>query len=397
MSVSERLTDATQSVSRALPVVTRLQAIRDINELDEARCVVTDYAADIDGNLLIRTWPGGGGLRAAVVSVVPSSTDADQALVLAAELTGLSAALWRCYTHPEGAVTSVKEDSEGWRRQVERESFREVVENLLNPNFPDEDGMLLVSYDAVEEYAHRAGRALHAIDDPGLTDAVCTDVAAEIDAVEMAERGNLTGRALQAAVLSRAGANPLHVSTADAVLCGDPLAGELLLKDFDPTAASVAAAHWLKAAVDTVADVSGMDAGDVLPAADNLEALPLESPAEVLSLLDFSSTVYAVVVEMVADALLVAEGIVADLDAVLNQRNVEGAGESDDSDEPTAVRVTLLDPSRPALDLLEDLVSAIRGCRLLFEEYVDGETAYVDAQFRAAVRLQAEMHSKRLM
>jgi|SRR5450755_1732579 hypothetical protein len=34
-----------------------------------------------------------------------------------------------------------------------------------------------------------------------------------------------------------------------------------------------------------------------------------------------------------------------------------------------AIRATPLDPARPALDLLEDLLSGIRGCWLVFTEY----------------------------
>jgi hypothetical protein len=37
----------------------------------------------------------------------------------------------------------------------------------------------------------------------------------------------------------------------------------------------------------------------------------------------------------------------------------------------SAVRPTPLDPARPALDLLEDLLLGIRGCWLIFSEYAD--------------------------
>jgi hypothetical protein len=41
-------------------------------------------------------------------------------------------------------------------------------------------------------------------------------------------------------------------------------------------------------------------------------------------------------------------------------------------DELTAsIRATPLDPGRPALDLLADLLDGIRGCWLMFSEYVD--------------------------
>ena len=36
-----------------------------------------------------------------------------------------------------------------------------------------------------------------------------------------------------------------------------------------------------------------------------------------------------------------------------------------------SLRLTPLDPSRPALDLLEDLLSGIHGCWLIYQEYVE--------------------------
>jgi hypothetical protein len=122
---------------------------------------------------------------------------------------------------------------------------------------------------------------------------------------------------MQAVVLSRADASPIQVAAADSLLRQNPFDDERLLVDFDPTAASVAAAHWLKAAADVVAAVPGLPATQVLFAADDLEAIPVETPSEVLDLFDFSSSAYRIVVEMVADAMLVAEGVVSDVGALL--------------------------------------------------------------------------------
>jgi hypothetical protein len=197
-------------------------------------------------------------------------------------------------------------------------------------------------------------------------------------------------------VLSRADANPIQVVAADTMLKQNPLAGDQLFLEIDPTAASVAAAHWLKAAADVVAEVSGMPATQVLSAADDIEALAVETPSEVLELFDFSSTAYRIVVEMVTDAMLVAEGVVSNLGALLVQHDGE---EDEDNDGPAPVRLTPLDPQRPALDLLEDLLTGIRGCRLLYEEYVDtdDEETSIDARFCEAVREEAGKSSARLM
>ena len=75
------------------------------------------------------------------------------------------------------------------------------------------------------------------------------------------------------------------------------------------------------------------------------------------------------------------------------------------------IRLTPLDPRRPARDLLEDLLSGIRGCRLLYVEYAehphvesdsDGEEAddalgeALDTAFRDEVRARAEADRDRL-
>ena len=357
---------------------------------------MTSYAVDQDNNALFRIWATGRGQRASVLGRFPDAVAEQQQLQLAATLTSLSEALWRCYTHPASATDDQELNSEGWRRQQTREAFNEVIASVEAPNLPDEDGSLLVSYDPVEERAHQVGRALHAINDATLIEAVTSDVAAEIQAVESAERGDLSGRALQAVVLSRADASPIQVAAADTMLKQDLLAGDRLFLDLDPTAASVAAAHWLKAAADVVADVSGMPATQVLSAADDIEALPVETPSEVLELFDFSSTAYRIVVEMVSDAMLVAEGVVSDLGALLVQHDGEEDG---DNDGPAPARLTPLDPQRPALDLLEDLLTGIRGCRLLYGEYVEAndEETSIDARFCEAVRDEARKNHARLM
>jgi hypothetical protein len=359
---------------------------------------VTSYAVDEGDKTLVRIWGTGRGQRAAVVSKLPDDARTEEQLNLAQALSSLSDALWRCYTHPASAADSIEENSEGWHRQKTREAFAEVIPAISNPNLPDENGLLMVTYDPVEEGAHRVGRALHAVNTGELVEKVSADVAAELQAVESAERGDLSRRAAQAVLLSRAGASPVQVAAADSILKENPLAREHLFLDLDPTAASVAAAQWLKAAADVVAEVSGMPATQVLVAADDLEALPYETPNEVIELFDFSTSAYRVVVEMVSDAMLVAEGFVSDLGALLIQHD-SGENDEDDGDEPTPIRLTLLDPQRPARDLLEDLLTGIYGCHLLYTEYIDTDEneGAVDAQFISAVRAEVERNSARLM
>ena len=229
---------------------------------------MTRYAIDERRGELAASWGAGYGDLVTAVAALPVGSTPKQRLTVAATLTTLSDALWRCYTHPASASHSTDVNTEGWRRQHHRASFNLVLEIVQKPNLPDESGILIVSYDPVEECAHGVGRALHAIDDPELTAAVVADLHTEIAAVEQAELGDLSGRAHQAVGLTRTDASPVQIVEADRVLSADPLGSERLFLDFDPTAAAVAAAHWLRAAADVASEASGIAVTDVLVEAD---------------------------------------------------------------------------------------------------------------------------------
>jgi hypothetical protein len=359
---------------------------------------VSSYAIDDESNTVIRTWAAGHGHLAAVVAAVPRSAPQALRLDLVAQLSGLSDALWRCYTHPASAAASTEPDTEGWRRQQARDGFATVTDAVRKPHLVDEAGYLTVEYDAVQEYAHRVGRALHAIGDQALSEAVEADVAAEIGAVENAELGDLTGRAVQAVVLSRTDASPAQVAAADAVLDKDPLGGSELFRELEPTAAAIAAAHWLKAAADVVADRSGIPAELVVASAGDIEPLPYRTPTAVLGLFEIAESPRSLVVDLVAEAMLVAEGL-APRDLAIDLGD-EDADDDQDPDEPAElVRLTPLDPARPARDLLEDLLIGIHACRLLHAEYTDDTTSEEDQDmaFRTAVRARASHDRARLL
>ncbi|MGH3492020.1 MAG: hypothetical protein ACRDQ1_02135, partial [Sciscionella sp.] len=250
-----------------------------------------------------------------------------------------------------------------------------VVDAVRKPELPDH-GMLRESLVAVTECAHRVGRALHALGHPHLTDAVVREVQGELAAIERAELGDLSGRARQAAVLSREDVSPAQVAAADALLCEDPFGGDRLFTELDPASAAVAAAHWLRAAADVAAQASDLDAVNVVAVADDIEALPHETPTVVLELMDQGASPREAVTALIRDALLVAEGLVPDAgglvqavqDALVQTERLheeEGLVEA----VLAGIRATPLDPSRPALDLLEDLLAGIHGCWLIYDEY----------------------------
>ncbi|MFT2017330.1 hypothetical protein ACMA1D_16025 [Streptomyces sp. 796.1] len=351
---------------------------------------MTHYSYAVESRALVATWATARGRTSVVVATAPETITGDEILDLARGLEHLSQAAWRTYIRPASASSAQQVNSEGWRRRQERSSFPEALKGLTHPNLP-QDGHLLVSYSPIVESGHRIGRTLHSIADDRLTASVLAEAEAELASVKQAELGNVDGRARQAILLTREDVSPVQVAAADSLLHADPFGSTSLQTDVDPTAAAVAAAHWLQAAADVTAEVSGFHPTDIVVEADNIEALPHETPTRVLELIDEGSSPHEVVVTLVRDALAVAEGLIPDRYGLLDQIDqvkdlVERHASTDDvlAEELWRIRLTPLDPQRPAPDLLEDLLAGIRACWLLFEEYAESPD-YPDDEWDQAV------------
>ncbi|MFJ9033965.1 hypothetical protein ACIRQP_36920 [Streptomyces sp. NPDC102274] len=117
----------------------------------------------------------------------------------------------------------------------------------------------------------------------------------------------LSGRAQQAVVLSREDASPFQVA-ADTVLQQDPFVSEELFVGIDPTAAAFAAAHRLAAAGDVADEASGPEATQVILEADNIQALPHETPTCVLGLINDGATPHEAVTSLVRHAMHITDG-----------------------------------------------------------------------------------------
>ena len=335
---------------------------------------MTRYAIDEERGVLLAVWASGVGDLACSVAALPDGCAPELSRALAHTLSNLSRTVWRTYTHPASAAAGAEPNREGWRRKNEREAFADVALALREPNLP-EDGLMLQSAVHVTEGAHHVGRVLHAIGDGALTDTVAREVERELAAVESAELGDLTARAAQAVALTREDVSPAQVAAADRILREDPFGDDRLFTGIDPAAAAVAAAHWLRAAADAAADVSGLEAVDVVAEADDIESLAAETPTTVLELMADGATPRQAVTALIRGAMLVAEGFVpnpaglarAVADAVEQGERLGRPASHDAS--PAGIRATPLDPARPALDLLEDLLAGIRGCWLVYHEY----------------------------
>lgn len=377
---------------------------------------MTQYAFDEARRALIATWETGHGQLAHTVAILPPSADLDSAMRLTESLTVMSRMAWWTYTHPASAAESVEPNSEGWRRRGEREAFAGALQHVESPHLPDEHGYLLQSYVRVEEAAHRVGRAVQAIGDEELKKLVVEEVRQELAAVEQAELGDLSGRGRQAVRLSRVDASPLQVNAAHDLLHAHPLWSSKLFEEVDPTAAAVAAAHWLQAAAVIAGEAAGISPAMVVMEADNIEALAVETPTLVLERLMAGETPRHVVVDLVSAAMTAAEGKLPDPEglvrAIADARAKAELYGPDDEELLAGLmpRVTPLDPTRPAQDLLEDLLDGIRGCWLLYREHadydddmdddgVDADSAEedVDEEFFEAVRAEAEAERDRLL
>ena len=336
---------------------------------------MTRYAYDASRATIVSAWetPSGAVARDAIDV---SGVEETHALRLAATLAALSEAAWETYTQPAG----VGEDD------AERAAFDDVTDGITHPNLPDNGG-LLVSYIGITEGAHRVGRALHAIGANAPTETVLAEADAELKSIARAELGDFSGRAAQALLLSRADPSPVQVAAANELLADDPL-DHARLFSLDPAASAVAAAHWLKAAADVVADFSESSVEKVVREADWLEPMPVRTTVEVLSRLELGESPHDIVADLIREAMAVARGEALDpLRVIARVTKVESEEEIADrpSDPPPAPRLSVLDPARPALDLLEDLLAGIRGCWLVYPTFADDDGDDVDEDFDDAV------------
>lgn len=341
---------------------------------------MTTYAYDTATRTLLAVWESGAGCTAHSVAQLHQRTPERSGLHLAQALTELSAAAWLSYSDP-GLVEIGFVDVDA----------AATLRALRRPHLP-RAGLLYREGDPVLECGHRVGRELVSIGSAGVTRAVVADVTDELHAVECAIRGDLSGRARQAVALTRLDASPVQIAAADRLLYAVPMGSERLFTEVEPTAAAVAAAHWLQAAVDVTLDVAGgTDPLEVLAKAAASEGFDLTGPGVLLDLLRLGNPPLAAVQNLVRSALLAAKGMI-----------LHGDPEPCGDDPDGTSRFTVLDPQRPARDLLESLTRAVQTCAVVFAEHCvieerDGDWMEITRKrFDHAVRVEAERTATRL-
>lgn len=330
---------------------------------------MTEYA--IEGHRLLACWRGVRSGAAAAVAELPSDpTPGRTGRDLTAMLTDLSRAVWAEYARPETVERPGPLDDE-----TERPGDTAILEAIRSPGEPrlhDSGRIRLADRDA-EDHAHWIGRFLRSFADTELTEAVLLEARVELDAVRRAGKGDLAGRAEQAVHLDRTAVAPLQVATADQLLSADPLSDPEEFAALDPAAAAVAAAHWLHCAATVVADECCLDVDDAVAEAGLVHPVSHEVPTLVLARLETGHRPADVVLDLIAEALLVREGRLPSL-AALQHRVADrlDALERHAACDPrvtrplTRMRLTHLDPARPARNLLAGLLEGIRSCASLY-------------------------------
>ncbi|GAA2215949.1 hypothetical protein GCM10009850_114170 [Nonomuraea monospora] len=369
---------------------------------------MTRYAIDRAHNTLTAQWSTGIGDTTTVVARLTHDQLPHDTRRLAAELAHLSHLCWRSYTHPAGTADRHGPHSAGLHRQQERDAFDKILPALVATARRADQA----APTKVERAAHAIARTLRQFGAARLTTRVTTEVAAELAAIEQAERGDLSERAQQAVILSREDASPLQISQADRLLHDDPFGSRALFTEVDPTAAAIAAAHWFHAAVTVTARHTGLHPSQVVGGAEQPDKpLAVESLTDVIIAIAAGARARYVVMPLIRNALHVADGYLRGILEV--QHRITAAQELihiahpdlDLGPDSIHLPLTSLNPARPAPDLLDNLLYGVQTCWRLYQHHSDlghpqPEAARQDEvrqAFLGAVREEAASWSERLL
>ncbi|MEV4009823.1 hypothetical protein AB0J35_04935 [Nonomuraea angiospora] len=375
---------------------------------------MTRYAIDRAHNTLLAQWSTGIGDTAIVVARLTHDQLHQHTRQLAADLTRLSHLCWRSYTHPASSADRHGHHSLGWHRQQERDAFTRILPTLTATTGLTHQPIAT----KVEQTAHAIARTLRVLGTSQLTTHVSTDVAAELAAIEQAERGDLSDRAQQAVALSREDASPLQISQADRLLRDNCFGSQDLFTQVDPTAAAIAAAHWFYAALTITAQHTGLHPIQVVASAEQYDKpLAVESLTDITTAMNAGARTRHVVMPLIRNALHIADG---HLRGILDvQQRITAAQELiskahtdhpgiDLSPDSFYLPLTSLDPTRPAPDLLDNLLHGIHTCWHLYQRHTNPQRpapANVENSrqqqlrqaFLTATREEAAARSERLL
>lgn len=154
----------------------------------------------------ITTWSRSSTSTASPGTGSPRRRPTSAGVTLAEQLTALSAAAWRTYTHGGRFTEPGETNTEARRVAEDRKDFDEVAQMIGDP--------YLWPYSPVLSSAKTTGQLLATLDTSEVTAAVLREVDVKLAAVTNAELGDLSGRAAQAVVLTRWSGSPTQVQAA---------------------------------------------------------------------------------------------------------------------------------------------------------------------------------------
>lgn len=297
---------------------------------------MTTFAVNLETFDLTASWDTRYGHACEVAYTFPPSTHPPTAFSLARTLTDLSTTLWGFY------VDGVRPPTVG------------ALLVQLDP--PDQDS----SDEPLNDILRPLGSLAANTNDLGVVDCVRREVAAEHGAVFAATRGLFEGRGGQALTLSSSFVRGRHERAVRSLLRKQPSRPVEDFAQFDPTSAAAALLHAMWGAFFLVRDMCDLTPLEVLQRADRGEDVPIDRVLDLVELDVPGADAADVTTALVQHARAVAAGRVGPVDMLLDRVDLMEATLGVDVAEET--RLCLLDPSRPALDLIDLTTAGLRAC-----------------------------------
>lgn len=300
---------------------------------------MSEYAFDRRRRLLTVSWDTGRGRVGRDVTAIPKNVDGER---LARELTDFALALWQIYCLGELQSPSGQALVDSAVGSVERTA----------PTITH----IFVVYESLPELGHRIGYILQTAGDAGLSERIVAECRAEVAAARSAESGILEDRAVQAARLWRLDPCQRQVDAASAIIDRTPIYAEGF-ETVEPTAACVAIIPYLEAMIRVVGAQMGFSLNEVIARGIFIDPTPLAA-IETTDRFRAGESAMDIVTGLVRDATDVAFGetpsnlraLVAAATESLPDVSVDAGG---------LEHLCTLDPFRPALVLLQDLLHGL--------------------------------------
>ena len=304
-----------------------------------------------------------------LVATTDESVEDSDVHRLLESLARLSNAAWDTYAH---RVWMTVEDGDihfdNPQRFEELMRLDTVCDSIRNTQAPSESAPAN-DHTTIGKFSHEVGQAMLTIGSTELTEAVVADIEAELSAIEAARAGVFAGRSAQALQLTTTRVVDVHVVAASEIFAtGEPSLAAF--EHLEPSSVAVAAAHWVYAASVVAGKAAKCHPVEVIYEADGIDGMPVLTVSAVVSQLSAGYSPHHVVASMISKAQRVATGTLYGENSIydLFEESYE-ATPRDSYYESFSQGVFILNPLRPALNILEDMIDGVEGAWLVYDEY----------------------------